>query len=695
MLTKFKKYAFNFKEIISNETPKKYLVIFSIILAVVLICETFIFNFKFWTSFADKEIELESSQIKIVSGIKKNDKGKMIFTDKTAVIEVDQLNSEIKYLYINPSTEEKDITGLTLFAKDKANNNYLSVPKRTIASSVESTKYIRTHFSGDVKTLKLSFEGAKDRVLSDDFIKINTRVPMMFSLFRVLLLLILLSLIYLFRPKSFVHKYKTNLKSNKQLILVIVLLVAQALLFWNAINLNKEAITWHEGIDHHKQYYKLIDAFKKGQLYIDEKVEPRLMELENPYDKNDRNIKKIPFRWDHSYYNGKYYVYFGVVPAITMYLPYNLITGKNLPNYIALYFIALMFMIGIIVLLWQIIKKWYEGRVPLSIYLLLCFGAMFCGLAYIAQKPDFYSLPSLMAVVLAIFGLAVWLSAEKKNDDGTKEISTWRITLGAILIALIAGCRPQLLIVIVFGILLFWNAVFKDRTLFSKSGLKQTAGIVLPFVIVAAGIMWYNAARFGSVFDFGANYNLTTNDMTSRGFVFGRIGLGIFSLLFQPLSVNSIFPFIHDMGADNVYQGLTLTERLIGGVYFLYPITIIGVYGMFKPKIFKNKMEYRFVYTSVIIAVILAMLATQVAGILTRYHIDFVWLMIIATSISVFSCCERSDIKQSNLIKVVFVITAMTVILSILQVFAMPEDSIRAANPAFYYWFEHLIAFWM
>lgn len=33
--------------------------------------------------------------------------------------------------------------------------------------------------------------------------------------------------------------------------------------------------------------------------------------------------------------------------------------------------------------------------------------------------------------------------------------------------------------------------------------------------------MWYNAARFGSPFDFGANYNLTSNDMTRRGFAVG------------------------------------------------------------------------------------------------------------------------------------------------------------------------------
>lgn len=694
-MTEINQCIHRLRDLLSKETYKKYLVVFSIFLVFSILCETIVFNFKFWTSVADKELIVDNNQLKLTSGIKRNTDGSLKFEAADAVIEIENINKEIKYLYINLGTNENEVTELTLSAKDAANNNYFSVPKRKIASGVESSKYIRTHFSGEVKSLKLGLKGAKDRELPNDILKINVKVPLMFSWFRLVLLFGILSLIYLFRPKSFVHRYKTNLKSKKQLLIVILILVAQALVFWNSINLNQTSVGWHKTIAHHQQYYRLVDSIKKGQLFISDEVDPKLKELENPYDTGERAQKRIPIKWDTAYYNGKYYVYFGIVPALTLYLPYNLITGGNLPNYIAIYIIGILYMVGIFVLLWQIIKKWYKSTVPLSIYLLLCVGSIFCGLAYVTQKPDFYSVPSLMAVVLAIFGLALWLSAEKKKDDGISKLSTWRIALGAMLIALIAGCRPQLLIVIVFGIFLFWNAVFKDRTLFSKSGLKQTVGLVIPFVIVATFIMWYNYARFGSVFDFGANYNMTTNDMTHRGFVFGRIGLGVFSMLLKPLSLNAVFPFIHDMGVDTVYQGLTLTERAIGGVLWLYPITLIGVFGSFKPNIYKDKIQYRFVYGSVIMAVILAILATQVAGILIRYFIDFVWLMIIASAVTVFACCERKDIKQNNLLKIVLVMTGLTMVLSVLQVFAMSENSLMAANPAFYHWFEHLIAFWM
>ena len=56
---------------------------------------------------------------------------------------------------------------------------------------------------------------------------------------------------------------------------------------------------------------------------------------------------------------------------------------------------------------------------------------------------------------------------------------------------------------------------------------------LIPFIIVGLGLMYYNYIRFDSPFDFGANYNLTTNDMTLRGFNIDRIFLGIYYMLFK------------------------------------------------------------------------------------------------------------------------------------------------------------------
>ncbi len=64
------------------------------------------------------------------------------------------------------------------------------------------------------------------------------------------------------------------------------------------------------------------------------------------------------------------------------------------------------------------------------------------------------------------------------------------------------------------GLPIFWQRYLREKRLFTKQGITEAVAFVLPVVLVAIGLMWYNAARFGSPFDFGANYNLTSNDMT-------------------------------------------------------------------------------------------------------------------------------------------------------------------------------------
>ncbi len=76
---------------------------------------------------------------------------------------------------------------------------------------------------------------------------------------------------------------------------------------------------------------------------------------------------------------------------------------------------------------------------------------------------------------------------------------------------------------------LFWEEIKEKRFL----KLRTIFGFILPYLIVAAGLMYYNYARFGSPFDFGANYNLTTNDMTARGMELGRTGLGCLLIYFS------------------------------------------------------------------------------------------------------------------------------------------------------------------
>lgn len=78
-------------------------------------------------------------------------------------------------------------------------------------------------------------------------------------------------------------------------------------------------------------YGRQFDAWQKGQIELDINVDPRLAELENPYDPAARSASKARYSWDYAFFDGKYYSYFGIAPILTVHAPIHAFTGK-LPN---------------------------------------------------------------------------------------------------------------------------------------------------------------------------------------------------------------------------------------------------------------------------------------------------------------------------------------------------------------------------
>ena len=75
---------------------------------------------------------------------------------------------------------------------------------------------------------------------------------------------------------------------------------------------------------HHYQYYRLAEAILDGHFYLNDTPPASLIMLDNPYDPDMRrtavNNNGESFKWDTAYRNGRYYVYFGIVPCLMYYL---------------------------------------------------------------------------------------------------------------------------------------------------------------------------------------------------------------------------------------------------------------------------------------------------------------------------------------------------------------------------------------
>ncbi len=660
----------------------------AVIALAALLCEIFLFNYKHWESCLYEPVENVTCSLQGLDTVE----GRYVIGGEEAVIEFSDIPGQAAYLSL--VLEDGQQAEIGVAAMDEANASYLQAPARTVRGDVERSQYLRLHFGDDVQRLRVVIRGLQGSSIARDAIKINAVVPLFFSWQRYLLLTAGLCCVYLLRPGSRCYGPRTDLTQRRQRLITTACIALQLLFFHRMLQWNTGALAWPEYMEHHQQYYRLTEALLEGRVDLGEAVS--LQGLTNPYDPAARAAAGLgygDFKWDHAYYNGYYYVYFGIVPVLFFYLPCYVLTGRHLPHVDCIFLLGALLMMGIAFLLWQMIRSWFP-RTPYVLYLLLTvtMGAASC-LGYAVYKPDLYLVPIVAGIVCGVWGLAFWISAQRQGEYGA-----WRLGAGSLCLGLIAGCRPQLLLVLAAGPVLFGRAVFRERKLFTRKSLTQTLALCLPLAAVAAGIMWYNAARFGAVWDFGASYNLTTNDMTHRGWVWGRCGLGIFSYLLQPPRIGGTFPFLQDFRVETAYQGLTLSEMMVGGVLWLFPVLCFGFYGMAKKEYFEDRRCYYLVWLFQLLTVALAVTDTQLAGLLTRYFGDFVWIGMIAgifVILAQYDWLERGGRDCRFLQRLVAAVCAVTLLAAFLRIFAHSEDAIRSANPALYYQVQSLIAFWM
>ena len=439
--------------------------------------------------------------------------------------------------------------------------------------------------------------------------------------------------------------------------------------------------TFEVGGDNAQQYAELAKAMAHGQLYLEEEPPPWLQDMADPYDKGARDEAQKetgePYLFDVAYHDGHYYVYFGVVPVVLFYLPFYLLTGANFPTAIGVLIACVAFVLGCSALLDRF-ARYHFKRVSLGLYLLLQIPLVTCcGILYLLKFPTFYSLPIMLGLAFSVWGLYFWMRGRASAARSTGP-EKWYLA-GSLCMALVVGCRPQLVVLSLLAFPLFWRPYITERRLFTPRGGREFACLVAPYAVVAAGLMGYNYARFGSFTDFGANYNLTVNDMTKRGWNLGRLAPALFAYFLQPPCVTGVFPYVQPAPFDTTYMGQTIKEVTFGGILACLPVLWVLP---FAKRVLALRMRQRSTRTimGVIVVllasgVIVALLDAQMAGILQRYFADFSFMFLAAVVLLAFIVNENlspGTMAQNLLMKVLLVLVAVSVVYSVLVCF-VPE----------------------
>ncbi len=598
------------------------------IVLIALVIEVFVFNYRCFESLFFKSTTGYSVDYYGMGG-----KGSSVFEVKdgdNTFIEINNIDSEIKNIWIDIYNVNNSVAGsaipIKVYAKDLANSNYTGLQDTEVLHSIVESQFVRLHLIGKSESVRIKLGVSTGDCLQLDGIGVNMHRPFVFKIWRVVLIYILLMLGYLFRPSSVLYKKNLHIKSFKQKILIVSFCIANVLLIVT-IGLVFRDDNWiNTGWKANLQYNYVAESLLEGHTYLNIEPPSVLEEIENPYDYNLRtnalNENGQSVIMDIAYYNGRHYSYFGIVPVIIFYLPYHLISGKYLDTALPILFLAALFVIVAYCFIYRIIDRFFKST-SLGLYLLLT--SVFIAASqvlYTVQHIAIYELPILMGLTLDLMGITLWMSAV--NDE--EKISKIHLVLGALCIALVIGCRPQLAIAVLFAFPIFWKEI-KERKFFSIKGLGNTLCVIIPFLIVGIGILSYNYARFQNALDFGATYNLTGFDMTHKGFIPDRFILGFYEYFFQPINVSAKYPFIYPvakhMNLQADYMGQIINESVYGG-FFAYNIIAFYLFRINKLREDKgSRVLFMFSVVSIVSALVIVGLDIQMVGMTQRYLSDF------------------------------------------------------------------------
>jgi hypothetical protein len=181
---------------------------------------------------------------------------------------------------------------------------------------------------------------------------------------------------------------------------------------------------------HHYEY--LAEGFLAGHTYLSVDPAPELGRLRDPYDP----AQNEPYRlWDASLYKGRYYLYYGPAPAAALMLPWRVLTGRMLPQWLAVAVFAAAGMAGLALLLGGIRAKCFPALpgAALGAVILVAFHAAW--LPVLLRRPGVWELPIVSAAACLWWALYfLW----RFRESGGR--AAWAVAAGAALM-LMVGCR--------------------------------------------------------------------------------------------------------------------------------------------------------------------------------------------------------------------------------------------------------------
>lgn len=231
----------------------------------------------------------------------------------------------------------------------------------------------------------------------------NVRVPFVINWMRVLAMALMLLMIAVWRPGSRLWRITLDPSSTRQRLAFVGLLAIPTLLIGVSIIHElwyTSSLVFHVSGDYtydFDQYGHVADALVAGRPWLDLPVPEQLAATEHPYDVATRAQLLAngasPLYWDYAYYDGHWYSYFGVLPAVLLFVPYRLLAGHNLPTSAAEYILVLLFIIFFSLLVLRVIHRVMPKTSVAAASLVVVSSLVSAQMGYLLYRTNFYQIP--------------------------------------------------------------------------------------------------------------------------------------------------------------------------------------------------------------------------------------------------------------------------------------------------------------
>jgi hypothetical protein len=338
-----------------------------------------------------------------------------------------------------------------------------------------------------------------------------------------------------------------------------------ALMFWIAGGAaNLEDPRYRDGW-HHYEY--LTEGFLHGHTYLSVAPDPQLLRLKDPYDP----LVNAHFRlWDGSLYRGRYYLYFGPVPALFM-LPWRIAAGQEPPQRLVVAFFAAGGLAGLALLIWELRRRFFPETPPLVLGAILVVAFHAAWLPVILRRSAVWELAIVAAAAFLWWSLYFLWKFHESNGA-----ARWAVATGVSL-ALLMGSRANCLFEAAAIALLLFVPVAGNA---ARGAPRKGTALIAAAIAFAGGaaLLLYNHARFGSWLEVGTSYQLPGADYRgSHYFKLRYIPFNARTYLLSLPRFGPYFPFVHPFWSDELPGGYLHVEDIYG-VLFMMPVHLAGFY---------------------------------------------------------------------------------------------------------------------